>query len=78
MQYKLVDNLLDIVQDADLNLTLLQGTIIRDCQRGNNHKQTTINLVFTTAVLEQQVVQYRVEMKVDQSLDHLPIYTEFE
>jgi len=78
MQHKLADNLLDIVRDADLNLTLPQGTITRDCQRGNNHEQTTIDLVFTTAVLEQQVVRCGVEMKVDQSSDHLPICTEFE
>jgi Endonuclease-reverse transcriptase len=78
MQHKLADNLLDIIQDADLNLTLPQGTITRDCQRGNNHEQTIIDLVFTTAVLEQQVVRCGVEMKVDQSLDHLPICTEFE
>ena len=78
IQHKLADNLLDIVRDADLNLTLPQGTIIRDCQRGNNHEQTTIDLVFTTAVLEQQVVRCGVEMKVNQSSDHLSICTEFE
>ena len=78
MQHKLADNLLDIIQEAELNLTLPQGTIIRDYQRGHNHEQTTIDLVFTTAVLEQQVVRCGVEMKVDQSSDHLPIYTEFE
>jgi len=65
MQHKLADNLLDIVQDADLNLTLSQGTIIKDYQREHNHEQTTIELVFITAVLEQQVVRYRVEMKID-------------
>ena len=74
----LADNLLDIVRDADLNLTLPQGTITKDCQKRNNHKQTTIDLVFTTAVLEQQVVRYGVEMKVDQFSDHLSICTEFK
>ena len=69
---------IDIVRDADLNLTLPQGIITRDYQKGNNHEQTTIDLVFTTAVLEQQIVRCGVEMKVDQSSDHLSIHTEFE
>ena len=34
--------------------------------------------MFTIAVLEQQVVRCGVEMKVDQSSDHLSIHTEFE
>ena len=35
-------------------------------------------LYYDSAVLEQQVVQCGIEMKVDQSSDHLPIHTEFE
>jgi len=78
MQHKLADNLLDIVRETDLSLTLPQGTITRDCQRGNSHEQTTIDLVFTTATLRQQVVRCGVDMQIDQSSDHLPIRTEFE
>ena len=62
MQHKLADNLLNIVRETDLSLTLPQGTITRDCQRGNSHEQTTIDLVFTTATLQQQVVRYGVNI----------------
>ena len=78
IQHKLTDTLLDIVRETDMDLTLSQDTITRDCQRDNSHEQTIIDLVFTTSVLRQQLVRYKIETKLDHSSNHLPIHTEFE
>lgn len=78
LQHKLADTLLEIVREAEMKLLLPPKTITRDCQRGNSHEQTTIDLIFATSTLENQLVRCQVETEREQSSDHLPIGTEFE
>lgn len=78
LQHKLADTLLDIVREADMELILPEGTITRDCQKGSTHEQTTIDLVFATSALRQQLIKCDIERSREQSSDHLPIHTEFE
>jgi hypothetical protein len=57
---------------------LPQNTITRDVQRGQHTEKTTIDLVFASTALSEQVKRCRIAYDLEQGSDHLPIETEFE
>jgi hypothetical protein len=60
---------------AGASLALPQGIVTRECKRGQHIKQTTIDLVFLTKGLQDQVLKCRVAKEIEQSSDHLSVKT---
>ena len=55
-KHHLADHLLDSIRDAGAELALPTGTITREARRGDTLEQTTIDLVFLTQNLINQLV----------------------
>lgn len=70
--HRLADRLVDLMTTRGLDLHLPPGTVTRDCQRGQNHEQTTIDLIFSTLSYPWRC---RVLEEIEQGSDHLPIQT---
>jgi hypothetical protein len=66
------------MRNAGAELALPRGTITREAQRGNNLEKLTIDLVFATETLQNQIIHCRVAEELEQSSDHLPIATTFQ
>src|SRR5436190_4314811 len=72
-RHNMVDELLHIVNEADLQLLTPPGTITWE-DRGQS---STVDLIFSTAGLEQRVVSCCVDSSLENGSDHHPISTQF-
>jgi hypothetical protein len=64
------------MRDASLELALPRETITREARRGDITEKTTIDLVWTSIELIDQLTHCRIASEMEQSSDHLPIATE--
>ena len=75
-QHRIADRLLGIMRDASVELALPRGTITREARRGGITEKTTIDLVWASTELIDQLTHCRIAREMEQSSDHLPISTE--
>ena len=76
-QHRLADDLLDLMRSTGAELALPQGTITREFQKGRISERTTIDLIFATETLTEQIEHCKVVREIEQSSYHLPIATCF-
>ena len=67
----MADNLIDIVDAAQMDLTLPAGRIIREDQKS----VSTIDLIFMTEKLQCKIEHCKINEELNQSSDHKPIST---
>lgn len=77
-QHLLSDTLLSHTRDASISLALPPGTITRDVHSGRSAQRTTIDLIFLTDSLLNQLTGCRIASELEQGSDHLPVSTEWE
>ena len=65
------DELLDILEECHLDLLLPPGT----CTWQSRGQETTLDLVFATEGVGQQVIECKVQMSFDFDSDHFPVST---
>ena len=70
-QHAAADQLLDIIEEADLELVLLPGTITWEARQSCS----TIDLVFLSADLVPKLEHCKTRSEMEQSSDHIPIST---
>ena len=71
LSHYIAEDLIDIMSQIGATLYTPKGLATRDCQRGLFHEQTTIDLIFSTNLIEKCAPRY----DLDQSSDHIPIAT---
>jgi len=69
----MADDLLCIVNEADLQLLTPPGTITWEAR----NQSTTVDLIFSSASLEQKVISCCVDKNLESGSDHHPISTQF-
>jgi exonuclease III len=77
-QHVLSETLLSITRNACASLALPQGSITRRIHSGRGTQETTIDLIFLTQSLLDQVVKCHVASELEHGSDHLPVSTELE
>ena len=68
-QHLLSNDLLNIIREVDVSLTLLRDIIIKDYQ----DVRTTINLFFTTFEIINKLIYCEIDDEMKNSFDHLSI-----
>ena len=69
----MTDELLRVVNEADLQLLTPPGTITWEA-RGQS---STVDLIFSSTSLEQKVISCYVDLNLESGSDHHPISTQF-
>jgi hypothetical protein len=65
------------MRDVGAEQLLSPGTITREARRGDVTERTTIDLIFATETLTNNLTKCDVNKEIEQSSDHLPIATWF-
>ena|SRR5436190_23216415 len=73
IRHNMADELLRIVNEVDLQLLTPPGTITWE----DREQSSTVDLIFSTAGLEQRVISYCVDSSLENDSDHHPISTQF-
>jgi hypothetical protein len=64
-QHRIADRLLGIMREASVELALPIGIITREAKRGNITERTTINLVWISTELIDQLIRYRIASEME-------------
>ncbi len=70
-QHLLLNELIKMITNIDALLTLFRSTIMKDYQES----QTTINLIFTTDDIMNQLIWCKINKEMKNFLNHLSIQT---